>query len=123
MPAVSVLLPVHNAGAYLSASLASMWRQTLRDFEVVAVNDGSTEGWGERRGRPAGREQRLRIIHLPASGLPAALNAGLAAARGRWIPRHDAGDLSRRRRRELQRQFLAAHPRFGVVGTRVRIIP
>lgn len=123
MPAVSVLLPVRNAGAYLAPSLASLWRQTLRDFEVVAVNDGSTDGSGETLERLARREQRLRVIHLPASGLPTALNAGLAAARGRWIARHDADDLSRRRRLELQREFLAAHPRFGVVGSRVRIIP
>src|SRR5262245_42412091 len=123
MPAVSVLLPVRDAGAYLAPSLASLWRQTLRDFEVVAVNDGSADGSGEMLERFARRERRLRVIHLPASGLPTALNAGLAAARGRWIARHDADDLSRRRRLELQREFLAAHPHFGVVGSRVRIIP
>jgi len=123
MPAVSVLLPVHNAGPYLAPALASLWRQTLRDFEVVAVNDGSTDGSGERLERHARHEPRLRVIHLPASGLPAALNAGLAAARGQWIARQDADDLSRRRRFELQRDFLAAHPDIGVVGSRVRILP
>src|SRR5262245_56756332 len=123
MPAVSVLLPVRNGGAYLAPALASLWRQTLRDFEVIAVNDGSTDDSGERLERHARREKRLRVIHLPASGLPTALNAGLAAARGRWIARQDADDLSRRRRFELQQGLLAAHPEIGVVGSRLRILP
>src|SRR5881397_1627452 len=123
MLAVSVLLPVRNAGPYLAASLASLWRQTLADFEVVAVDDGSTDGSGDELERDARREPRLRVLHQPASGLPAALNAGLAVARGRWIARHDADDLSHRRRLELQCAFLAAHRRMGVVGCRVRIVP
>ncbi len=123
MPAISVLLPVRDAGAYLTPSLASLWRQSLEDFEVIAVNDGSTDGSGELLERQARRERRLRVIHLPVSGLPAALNAGLQAARGRWIARHDADDVSRRRRLELQRDYLAAHPATGVVGSRVRIVP
>jgi GT2 family glycosyltransferase len=123
MPAVSVLLPVRDAGPYLAASLASLWRQTLDDFEVIAVNDGSTDGSGEVLERASRREPRLRVIHLPASGLPAALNAGLQAARGRWIARHDADDVSRRRRLQLQRAYLATHSRVGVVGSRLRIVP
>ena len=123
MLAVSVLLPVRNAGPYLAASLASLWRQTLADFEVLAVDDGSTDGSGEELDAQARREPRLRVLHQPAAGLPAALNVGLAVARGRWIARHDADDLSHRRRLELQRAFLAAHRRIGVVGCRVRIVP
>lgn len=123
MPAVSVLLPVRDAGSYLDASLASLWRQSFPDFEVIAVDDGSIDGSGERLERHARRERRLRVIHLPASGLPAALNAGLRVTRGRWIARHDADDLSRRRRLELQHAFLADHPGVGVVGSRLRILP
>lgn len=48
MPALSVLLPVRDAGPWLASSLASLWRQTWRDFEVIAVDDGSTDGSGER---------------------------------------------------------------------------
>src|SRR5258705_5295643 len=121
MPAISVLLPVRDAGPWLSASLASLWRQTFTDFEVVAVNDGSTDGSGDALERQARLEPRLRVIHLPASGLPTALNAGLAAARGRWIARHDADDLSRRRRIELQHAHLTRHRAIGLVGCRVGI--
>ena len=123
MPEVSVLLPVRDAAPYLASSLASLWRQSLRDFEVIAVNDGSADASGEILERQARRERRLHVIHRPASGLPATLNAALAASRGRWIARQDADDLSRRRRFELQRAFLAAHREVGVVGSRLRILP
>jgi glycosyltransferase involved in cell wall biosynthesis len=123
MPSISVLLPVRDAGPWLAPSLASLWRQTLPDFEVVAVDDGSTDGSGEALERAARREGRLRVLHIPASGLPAALNLALGHARGRFIARHDADDLSHRRRFELQRAHLLTHPRVGVLGSRVRIFP
>src|SRR5689334_24261365 len=94
MPALSVLLPVRDAGPYLTASLASLWRQSFRDFEVVAVDDGSRDGSGERLERAARREPRLRVIRQDARGLPAALNRALAAARAPLLARHDADDLS-----------------------------
>lgn len=56
MPVLSVLLPVRDAGPYLAPALASLWRQTFRDFEVIAVDDGSTDGSGERLERAAALE-------------------------------------------------------------------
>lgn len=123
MPALSVLLPVRDAGPYLAPALASLWRQTFRDFEVIAVDDGSTDGSGERLERAAATEPRLRVLHTPAAGLPAALNAGLAAARAPLIGRHDADDLSHRARFARQLRFLADHPRCAVVGCRLRLFP
>ncbi len=123
MPAISVLLPVHDAGPYLAASLASLWRQTFPDFEVVAVDDGSSDGSGEALERAARREPRLRVVRRPHAGLPAALNLALARARGRLIARHDADDLSHRRRFELQHAHLATHAAVGVLGSRVRVFP
>lgn len=123
MPAVSVLLPIRDAGRWLDPSIASLARQTLRDFEIVAVDDGSIDGSGERVERLAEREPRLRVLHEPASGLPAALATALAAARSPLIARHDADDVSHRERLERQSAFLAAHPRVDVVGTRLRLFP
>ena len=123
MPALSVLMPVRDAGRWLAPSLASLWRQTWREFEVVAVDDGSTDGSAEALDRAARRERRLRVIHLPAVGLPTALNAGLTAAAGDLIARHDADDLSRPRRLERQRRLLAEHPEVAVVGCRVALLP
>ena len=120
---ISVLLPVRDAAPWLGASLASLWRQSFADFEVVAVDDGSRDGSGELLERAAARERRLRVLHTPPRGLPSARTAGLAAARGRWIARHDADDLSRRDRFERQRDFLAREPRIAVAGCRVRLFP
>ena len=123
MPALSVLLPVRNAGAYLAPALASLWRQTMGDFEVVAVDDGSTDGSGERLERAAALEPRLRVIRTAAAGLPAALNTALERARAPVIARHDADDLSHRARFERQLGHLSAHPGDAAVGCRLRLFP
>src|SRR5262245_38357044 len=123
MPAISVLLPVRNAAPWLRAALRSLWRQTFRDFEVIAVDDGSTDASAELLERAALDEPRLRVVHTAARGLPAALNTALGLARGRLIARQDADDLSHRRRLALQRAHLAAHRGTAVVGCRVRLFP
>jgi glycosyltransferase involved in cell wall biosynthesis len=123
MPAVSVLLPVRDAAPWLGSSLASLWRQSFRDFEVVAVDDGSRDGSGERLERAAEHEPRLRVIHTPPRGLPAALATAHQHARAPLLARHDADDLSHRDRLALQVAHLAAHPRVAVVGTRLRLFP
>lgn len=116
-------MPVRDAAPWLEASLASLWRQTFRDFEVVAVDDGSSDRSGAMLDRAAAREPRLTVLHTEPRGLPRALAAGLAAARGELIARHDADDLSHRDRLALQRRHLAAHPEASVVGCRLRAFP
>ena len=123
MPTISVLMPVRNAGPYLGDALASLWRQTLRDFEVIAVDDGSTDGSGEALERCARRERRLRVQRQEARGLPAALNAGLEEAQGELIARHDADDVSHAERFERQHDLLVTNPRVAVVGCRVGLLP
>jgi len=123
MPAISVLMPVRDAAPWLSASLASLWRQTLRDFEVIAVDDGSRDASGELLDRAAQGEPRLTVLHQPHRGLPAALEAARSLARGELIARHDADDLSHRERLALQRDHLATHRETSVVGCRVRVFP
>jgi glycosyltransferase involved in cell wall biosynthesis len=123
MPRISVLMPVRDAGRHLAPALASLGRQSFRDFEVIAVEDGSSDGSGERLERWARREPRLRVLRLPPTGLPGALNAGLAVARAPWIARHDADDLSHPRRLERQLEWLAAHPEVDVVGCRLALRP
>lgn len=82
-PRVSVVLPVHNGAAYLDAAIASILGQTFRDFELICVDDGSTDETPQILQRHALADSRIRIItNRPNKGLPGALNTGFAAARG-----------------------------------------
>lgn len=123
MPAISVLLPVRDAGPWLASSLASLARQTFRDFEVVAVDDGSRDDSGEQLERFAARDARFRVIRTPPRGLPLALATAHAHARAPLLARQDADDVSHRARFALQVEFLHGHPRVAVVGCRVRMFP
>jgi glycosyltransferase involved in cell wall biosynthesis len=123
MPLVSVLVPVRNAAPWLRSSFASLWRQSVADLEVIAVDDGSSDGSGEWLEREAAREPRLRVVRQPPRGLPAALNTALERASAPLVARHDADDVSHRERFALQLAHLRAHPEIGVVGTRVRLFP
>ncbi len=122
-PTVSILLPVRDAGAHLKSCLRSIERQTLRDFEVVAVDDGSRDGSGERLRARARRDARYRVIPGPATGLVAALNVGLEHCRGELVARLDADDAMTPQRLELQAETLQREATLEVVSCRVRSIP
>lgn len=123
IPSVSVLLPVRDAAPWLDDCLASLARQTLVDFEVVAVDDGSTDDSGSILDRWAMRDRRFSVIHQPHRGLVPALNRGLAHCRGELVARMDADDVSHPRRLELQAGLLAALPGISVVSCLVRHFP
>ena len=123
MPRLSVLLPVRDAAPWLASSLASLARQTVRDHEVIAVDDGSTDASGEILERAARRDPRLVVHHTPARGLPAALNLALSRARAPWLARHDADDLSHRERFARQLAWVERHPETDVLGTALRLFP
>jgi glycosyltransferase involved in cell wall biosynthesis len=118
---VSVLLPARDAAPWIDASLASLARQTMRAFEVVAVDDGSADDTPARLERAAARDPRIRVIRTERLGLPAALETARGLARGEFLARHDADDLSHRRRFEVQLARLAAEPSVGVIGCRIRL--
>jgi len=122
-PLVSVVLPVRNGMPFLEAAVASLRRQTLSDLEVVALNDGSIDETGDILDRWAAGDPRVRVVHLPASGLVAALNAGLACCRAPVIARMDADDVSHPRRLELQLEVLERRPDVGVVSCGVKLFP
>jgi len=122
-PRVSVLLPLRDAGPDLEVALDSLTRQTLADYELVAVDDGSVDGSGEALERRARADFRLRVIRQPRRGLVAALNAGLAACSAPYVARMDADDVSHPRRLELQAELLDRRPEVGVASCLVRCFP
>lgn len=110
MTAISVVMGVYNGAATLGATLDSILGQTEGDFECIVVNDGSTDATPAILADYASRDPRIRVIRQANSGLTRALIAGCAAARGIYIARHDAGDLSDPRRFALQKHALDADP-------------
>lgn len=120
---VSVLLPVHDAAPFLEECMASVERQTLREFEVIALDDGSTDGSAEALDEWAASDQRVRVIHREHEGLVATLNAGLELCRSPFVARMDADDISHPQRFELQVREMEELPWVGVVSSLVRHFP
>jgi hypothetical protein len=87
---ITVLMPAYNVERYLRGALESVFRQTWPEFELLVVNDGSTDGTGAILSEV--RDPRVRIIDQPHGGLAAALRSGVAAARGRYLARMDGDD-------------------------------
>lgn len=120
-PLVSVVMTTYNAAPYLPASLASLQRQTCDDFELVVVDDGSTDGSGPLLERVARADRRVRLHRGPHRGLAAARNAGLDAAAGRYVAIADADDVYLPRRLADQVAFLEANPDVDVCGSAARL--
>lgn len=115
-PVISVLLPVRNAGATLARAVAGVQAQTRRDWELVVVDDGSTDGSRAWLRDVARHDPRIRLLEQSAHGLVAALNAGLAAVRGQYIARLDADDECHPERLAVQTELLERHPGTGLVS-------
>lgn len=122
-PAVSILLPVRNEERYLPAALQSIFRQTLASWELVAVDDGSTDGTAAILADAARCEPRVRVLRPVRRGLVPALNAGLDACRSPFVARMDGDDFSHPRRFEAQAAFLAGNPMIGLVACGFRHFP
>jgi len=122
-PQVSILMPVRNEERFLPAALRSIAAQTLTDWELVAVDDGSTDATPAILAEAAGRDPRIRVLRPVERGLVPALNTGLAACRGPLVARMDGDDIAHPRRLADQSAFLAAEPEVGLVATAFRHFP
>lgn len=94
MPIISVVMSVYNGQQFLDSAVESIINQTFTDFEFIIVNDGSTDGSFAILKEYAQRDCRIRLISRENRGLTASLNEGIANARGEWIARMDADDIS-----------------------------
>lgn len=122
-PRISVLLPCRNAAAFLHSCITSLETQTCRDFEVIAVNDSSSDDTRHILSIWEQQDRRIRVLDTSSSGLVHALNVGLTAARGDLIARMDADDIAYPARFERQLRAFDADPELVACGTHVRYFP
>ncbi len=121
-PSVSVLMPIYNAELTLAEAVESILAQTFTDFELIVVDDGSTDGSLQMLQKFAHRDTRIRIISRPNTGIAGALNEAMDAARGEFLARMDADDISLPARFEKQVAFLQEHPDVVLLGSRVMLV-
>jgi glycosyltransferase involved in cell wall biosynthesis len=118
-PAISVVMPVYNGEATVERAVRSILVQDAQDWELVAVDDGSTDATAAILARLASEDQRVRLIRAPHGGIVPALNRGLAESRAALIARMDADDVAYPGRLGTQRALLEARPELGLVACRV----
>jgi glycosyltransferase involved in cell wall biosynthesis len=116
------MMAVYNERPYLEKAVRSILDQTLDDFELIIVNDGSTDGSKQVLESLAERDDRVRLVHQENQGLITSLNRGLHLACGTYIARMDGDDVSHPERFERQAEFLRAHPGVGGIGTAIEFI-
>jgi len=115
-PTVTVLMPLYNAAPYLDEAVDSVLTQTWTDFELLVIDDGSTDGSLEKI--TARTDARIRVERMPRNqGVVTALNRGLQLARGAYIARMDADDIALPGRLAQQLAYMESHPEVGVLGT------
>ncbi len=121
-PLISVVMPVFNCGQYLPEALASLFIQSFTDFEVIAINDGSTDNSPEILERFARIDSRIRIINQNNSGIVKALNRGIKESRGAYIARMDGDDISFPSRFQEQVDILNTKPDVVLVAGDFEVI-
>jgi glycosyltransferase involved in cell wall biosynthesis len=109
-------MPIYNAEKYLALSIGSIIEQTFDDWELICVNDGSRDASGKILNELAAAEPRLRLLEQENLGLVAALQNGIAQARGTFLARMDADDIAMPERFEKQVRYLNENPEVAVVG-------
>jgi len=121
-PAITVLMSCFNAARWLDEAVDSVLRQSLKDFEFIIVDDGSSDGTLDMIRRHAERDSRVVVISKPNTGLADSLNAGIQAARGKWIARLDADDTCEPTRLESQLAVATANSNLVFVGSGLTVI-
>ena len=92
MPLVSIIMPVYNAEEYLASSIESILAQSVKDFELLLINDGSTDNSPAICREYALKDSRVRLFSKPNGGVSSARNMGLDEARGEWVMFVDSDD-------------------------------
>lgn len=121
-PEITVLMSCYNDERWLKESIQSILDQTFKDFEFIIINDGSTDQTWSIIKEFEKLDDRIRVFEKPNSGLADSLNKGVALARGSWIARLDADDISEPSRLEEQYQAILRDPKICFLGTGLKQI-
>ncbi len=121
-PTISVVMSVYNGETFVAEAIESILRQTFAGFELVIVDDGSTDQTAAILNKFRLADPRIRVLTQPRIGLARATNTGIAAAKGKYIARLDADDLAEPHRLEMQLAYLQEHPEVGLLGSAYYIL-
>lgn len=122
-PKISILMGVYNAEKYLREAVQSVFCQTMRDWELIVVNDCSTDQSPQILGEFAQADARVRVFTNEKNlGLTKSLNRGLKECMGKYIARLDADDIAEPARLEKQLVFMEAHPEVALCGSQGTVI-
>lgn len=113
-PKVTVLMPAYNAGAFIGDAIRSVLAQTFAAFELLIIDDGSTDNTGDIV--RSFNDPRIRLITQTNRGISVTLNLGLSGSHTEYIARFDADDICYPQRLETQFNFLQANPEYVIVG-------
>ena len=114
---ISVIMPTYNAEEYLDESIKSIQNQTYGDFELLIIDDNSNDRTRDIVNFYAEKDSRIKLINGPQKGIAEALNKGIDIAKGEYIARMDADDISLPERFQKQNCFLDNNPEIDIVGT------
>jgi glycosyltransferase involved in cell wall biosynthesis len=119
-PKISVILPVFNAQTYLRESIESILSQSFTNFELIIINDGSTDQ--SLNIIQSYTDERIKLINQANAGLPISLNRAIVIAKGQYLARQDADDISLPSRLAEQAAYLDAHPTCALLGSWANIL-
>jgi glycosyltransferase involved in cell wall biosynthesis len=114
-PEITVLMPAYNAGKYIHEAILSVLQQSFKNFELLVINDGSTDDTLSIA--LSFYDRRVVVINKDHEGIAAALNTGLKLASANYIARFDADDICQPNRLQTQFDFLRDHPDYVLVGS------
>jgi glycosyltransferase involved in cell wall biosynthesis len=117
---ISIVMPLRDAGETVEHAIHGILAQTWRDWELIAVDDGSADATPDILTKHARRETRIRVISTPPLGIARALQAGCEASAGDWIARMDGDDSMHPERLRRQMDYTRENPETGVVSGQVR---
>lgn len=119
-PKITVLMPAYNAEKYIREAIGSVLNQTFTDFELLIINDGSTDG--TKQEIEFFDDPRIRLINQTNQGVAGALNIGLLNSKAGLVARFDADDVCLPQRLQIQYDFLVQNPDYLIVGANVKYI-